>query len=1153
MQSLALVLALLFTPVFAQEEPTAPAPAEQAEALGSPAPATVLNHQVNVTVDSALRLRTHVIWEVRIDDPEACQAGLLAPDGLDGAQDRGGMVLDDLFLVPTSVVAGTVYRLEQRSTGEHRGSQSGVLLTAPDLPAERVQFTVNSPWSQPLHLWHDAAGAPDHRGSSSRTIEVQWEDLTADQLGEVVWSTWPDWLEAGTTTEATVKRLQTDKEGLGRVLAEGYSGLHVAEASERINKHIALEEGNIDWTQARPALETIQAKSGSAVDRGVVLMSLLTLAGYDSEPGYYRPAGRRGGFPVTVPAPAMLGRPMIVVHREKGDVYIDPGASHVAVPTPPAAMAGGAIWLPGDLPAQLSTTDTTDGVVTINATLNVRLDGSANWTADVQASGTAEEWIRTLLASLDGDGRTEALRRLAISGRPDLKRFTASTVGVEKTRKKLKLSISGFDEKLLQPFGAGFRGNLPPVLAPGLAAWLPPNVRIIETLAVVTPAATGTLALTAPPSGLSPSALLSTELRQQTNRVSVVTTVERPYRVSTAALDSEAQRFLTSEVTHGPEIVLHATPDKDSIKALRATPSLDPAHAAVLEAMLWWRQRIAPKTSKAFRTGLKATSGKALSDALVYYGGLNSNRPWILLLDEVQDHGTTDDVVAVIQGMSQAGLHREAWTTAAPLGQDETLDTSLRVDLILLQYAFQGDEPEDPKYVGLWRPPEGLLDQAQGLAGPGDPRVVLARATKALKDGKPEEANALLSTVTVTDQTPGLAVLSARVAGAAGLPVDEAMKRAKRAMNAAPGDASVAASSAGLASDLGLLQEAASLGLMAARLAPSIPDHWDALVPVALDAGELPLAFMAARTASDLRPNDASRAETLGLVSAMLLDKQGWDLARARHAEVVPMVTNWPPTLEQIVALAPPEALLAVLQQHDRAVIENARLLAIRAQIRLDSGLSDQAARDGILLAIRHGKPDGWAMAWAATAGRMYSTTGRKNLDKAAKASLSARSTRMEVALISGDADPTVDARAISDDPRAAVIARLRTEPKAVAAEVNGWPLDLRNPSQKAPPGYRHNRWLSAAPGVVALSNKESGSTILRAASVTGLLPPPLHQMYSPAEQALAIIGESGRLIRLEGGVMPIFAAIDVDGDQEVIGLAFSPEAAVRALELATQ
>ena len=161
-------------------------------------------------------------------------------------------------------------------------------------------------------------------------------------------------------------------------------------------------------------------------------------------------------------------------------------------------MAGGAVWLPGDLPVQLQTTDTTDGLVIINATLNMHLDGSANWTADIQASGTAEEWIRTLLAPLDNEGRTEALRRLATTGRPDLQRFAATTAGVEKTRKNLKLTISGFDEHLLDPFGAGSAGHLPPIVGPGIAAWLPPNVRVIESMAVVTPGATSTLALTRP-------------------------------------------------------------------------------------------------------------------------------------------------------------------------------------------------------------------------------------------------------------------------------------------------------------------------------------------------------------------------------------------------------------------------------------------------------------------------------------------------------------------------------------------------------------------------------------------------------------------------------------------------------------------------------
>jgi hypothetical protein len=370
------------------------------------------------------------------------------------------------------------------------------------------------------------------------------------------------------------------------------------------------------------------------------------------------------------------------------------------------------------------------------------------------------------------------------------------------------------------------------------------------------------------------------------------------------------------------------------------------------------------------------------------------------------------------------------------------------------------------------------------------------------------------------------------------------------ALKAGPNDPGVVWAAAEVSSAIGDHRLAAAYGLTAARLRPTDAAGWDALVPLALSAGDLPTAGFAARKASDLSPKDPGRAETLGLTAALLHDRDGWDTARSRQASVVPVITSFPPPLSLLMQLTPPEGLLALLQIHDDTVIDDQGLLAIRAQMRADAGLLNEAARDGVLLYHRHGSADGIALSWAATAGRMYSTTARTQLDQAAETSLIARSTRMEAALIMGDADPTADARDMSDDPRANLIGRLRSDPKGLAAEVEGWPMDARSPYLRPPSGYRSNRWLGAAPGLSAVSNSETGTAILRTATLTGLLPAPLAQLYTPDEQVLVHVA-GGTVVRLAGGSIPLYLGRTTLGEQDVLALGFSPEAAARTLELA--
>jgi hypothetical protein len=104
-----------------------------------------------------------------------------------------------------------------------------------------------------------------------------------------------------------------------------------------------------------------------------------------------------------------------------------------------------------------------------------------------------------------------------------------------------------------------------------------------------------------------------------------------------------------------------------------------------------------------------------------------------------------------------------------------------------------------------------------------------------------------------------------------------------------------------------------------------------------------------------------------------------------------------------------------------------------------------------------------------------------------------------------------------------------------------------------SPSGYLVNRTLGAAPGVLAWSNADSATAILITSQVTGILPPPLGQLYTQNERPLETLEDGSQILELEGGVIPLYVAIKVRDGREVLGLGFTIPAATRALQTATQ
>ncbi|MEQ1506449.1 MAG: hypothetical protein ABMB14_29750, partial [Myxococcota bacterium] len=284
--------------------------------VDAPPPATVLDHRVVATIDAAQQLTETVTWTVRIDDPAACSAGLVAPPGLDGANDDGARVLDDLLVIPPSTPVGATFTLEQThaATG---AAQSGVFQSAPDLPTRHASLVVEVPSTTPLTVWADPSSTPRYDTRRARRVEASWSDVAPGAVAEAAWSTWRSWADAGAIV-ASVDRKLADKGVLGRTVAGDLEGLGLGGIVDRVLTTVAIDPGPPgEWATARSAAAIADSGHGTAAERGVLLLAMLEIAGIEAEPVYFRSSRAPGTFPITVPAPRLLPHPAVAIRPSR--------------------------------------------------------------------------------------------------------------------------------------------------------------------------------------------------------------------------------------------------------------------------------------------------------------------------------------------------------------------------------------------------------------------------------------------------------------------------------------------------------------------------------------------------------------------------------------------------------------------------------------------------------------------------------------------------------------------------------------------------------------------------------------------------------------------------------------------------------------------
>lgn len=1077
------------------------------------APATVLDHTLDVTVDYRRRLSMSQTWTVRIDDPDACIAGLPAPPGMDGATADGSVILEDLFILPENVQSGDTFTLEA-NVSEPAGSHSGVFSSAEGLPLEHARVTIKGPSRQPLTVWADPGADPIWSTLRGKSAELEWTHVPETEGANAVFSTWQDWATAGVALDESVDAKMANKSELGRELAQNLKSSNLTELVRRIMSSIDIEPGmTTGWEDARPAAEVAQARVGSPAERGVVLLSVLRMAGYAATPALYRPASE-GEFPITVPGPALLQHPLIVAKNTAGKTFwIDPGNNAVAVPELPSGLPGSTVWVPGSLPRRFDLGGTAAGTVDLNTTATVKTDGEMTWTTEVVATGAAIEAIRSLLNTLDEDGRKQALERLVRQSRPQLDRFAITSSGTSDPYRQLKISLSGADKAVLEPFGMGMKGELIPTIGPAMAGWLPPNIRITERMDVTPPSSLALLATQPIERAVSADALVDRKIKRNGSRIQVEVSAIRPYTVASAERDGAGAAFLEEQASRGVQVVVYPPASGKSAKSIRSTDG-----GEALEPLLWWSVDNDGKARKLLKKALKGTPATQLATGFEAWAVPGDERPWVALFDLSEEQPDVQ-----LELLERAHAHgSEAWAAGAAtqlLSEDEARNARV--------WRLIGKVKRDP----------GTFENVAKAKGEGEVATDLAVLLAEWNTERLQTAD-LSAVPKDTPEQRGLHL----VAMAPELPRETLRERARALRDEAPLSATVArrASEALLAA--GITEEGADTALDAARLAHDDPSMWAHCAEAALMGGRLGLALDAARRASDLKPEDSVFARRLHHLATLARDDELETLARERSGGEQP--ADWPPTLDDLLGLAEPTALLAVLQYHDDDVLASPTTLALRAQLRTDAGLLDEAARDSIMLYQKHEQPEGPALAFAATVGRVLGHGTLALLDEASDDI--AKLTRMEYRMITRSSDPRSDARALRDQPRAADVLAAAGDPQSLVERTEGWP-ELENEWMRAPKGYRTNSILSGPKGVNGFSHTDRQVALVHVNGQSDLLPPPLSVLYTLQQPPIAD-ADGVTLFRLTDGYLPLYGARTTVEGKTVWGLAFTAEAARRAL-----
>ncbi|MFT7518033.1 MAG: tetratricopeptide (TPR) repeat protein [Kiritimatiellia bacterium] len=1103
-------------------------------------PVLVQSHQAFVSITGRQVSGTQT-WKISLADPSRAD-GVNAPPGFDDASDKGARISGGKLRLPDGMTKGTVLTFKAKiNPRQSPFAPSGSFQTAPGLPTARAELVVRGV-NAPVSLWTDNSGVPTYRPGPTTEVRVVWTDVEPDHPAEAIWSTEAGWLAAGEALNRQVDKLITTN--VGRVLGHDVDTLTPARAAERVFAQIKLIPGPDQGWLARPARHAIHEGRGTRAERGAVLISVLRAAGYDAKAGLYRPASLPGNAPATLAAPSLLPRAIVAVPIDDDIIWIDPGAPNATVPALPADLTGAVAWLPGDLPRRIEASGEAEGQVNITGQATLNQDGSTQFTVNITASGVAQEFLRDRLGKLIDADRATALKPFISAGRPNLKQLTLSANGLGNVRKPIRITLHGQTSEGARALASGLSASkMPPLLAPALAGWLPPRVIVHEELAVLAPPGMKLFSVVQAPRTTHPNAVISRTLRRESDRTVLITQVERPYRHSVASRREQARATLKAAARHGPELLHLGYATTATIRRVRSIERA-PADRVAIEAMLWWRMGKYRKARKLISHYIAPVGVAELDRALNRYGAA-----YELRRDLVNLAATDEQLLATIHILVEQGRTEEAWARADAISHSRIV--KVQVESRIWMHDLQPDEPPDPatdpERAARWRSPMELLDEAQQAAqraGEPNPTVLSRKAEIYLTRGRLDEAKILLQQAKELTDDPLVAIMLAEAGARSGDPLDGVRVNLQEAVSRASSDPDVLTTVSNAYASFGETQEAFDRALAAARLGDNDASRWALVVERAMDAGQLSAALHAAHTASGLALTDKDASSTLTRVATLAGDQQLANLGWNRGGE--PLDVSWPPDIATLIGLVPEKHLLALLRHHDGQVLRNPALLSLRAQLEVVRGDRSRAARDGTLLYTRHDMPLGAVVAFAAGLGKVWQANPTSLLDRIAHKEVAARSARLEHRAIMGGSIAN-DLRSMKDDPRAKIWNQTVRAPSVVAVRDPDWKPGPP-PRATGPSGFKTNPVLSSIKGVQAWSNSVASLAVVRFNSASSQLPPPLSLLYSVRNPPLMTLDHGGHVVALEGGSFPIYAAIQRHGDQHILGLGYSPEAAARAL-----
>ncbi|MEN0062709.1 MAG: hypothetical protein AAGA48_11200 [Myxococcota bacterium] len=1090
---------------------------------GSDAPATTLLHDVEVRVDGLLRLTERVVWTVRIDDPEACAAGVAAPAGLSGATDRGAVILDDLLVIPDALPAGTVLTLRGQRSASPRLPHSGLLVGVPGVPAAQTRLSVTTPSNTELSVWADERAVGSFVNPDVHEMVFEWGPHSGEQPSLASYSTFASWGEAGRVYRSLVEAKVGPGRELGKAVAQDLAGLPVVQVVERMNQRLPFDPERPEGFEVARATRVLRGvEGGSASERALLLTTMLRTAGYEASIVLVRPASQPGRFPATVVAPFAYSVPAVRVTRpDRPPLYVDPALPPGERGGLPATLRGAEVWAFGEVPKPLPVTSLSDGTVAVTSSVAVSESGMADFEAVLSATGAADDEIRMLLRPLDAKGREEAWRRLVAVGWPQAESVSVTFEGLDRPSDALIVRTRG-RTKALQTTSYGVSGTLPPVLAPALGAWLPPRLRVEESLTLTLPGDWQVLGASITEAAFSERAEIARTIDQTQGRDGVdrlrVEVLRRSWEASPSE-EAEAVRFLKTQAQEGVRLVIASG---GPAKAARRLEGFSGAEQAALEGLGWVAAGRVGRARSRFKAAERGPGLESLVRAVSLWAPPSDERPWRVLdkLSRKDDRSA----VAVLEGLARIGEQTYARPLMERLARSEDPQVRTRVELVRIRFFGEPGEPQPPAEVAGDR----LADRE---------RIWLS--LHALRQGRVEAGRTWVEAL-VDPSTVGARAARLALSAFDAAPRQTVVRLAKALLAVAPSDPEGLAAVALALAEVNELRSAAAVLRTAARREPRVVARWDAVVAAGLAAGDLPLALDAAMRAHRLRPEDEALAErVVGLAEALGEPGRVTSTYEGLGRSVPPV----PPSLDARMATRP-EATAAILNA--AALRDRPDRLAARARLRLSVGDRLGAARDGMVLAHRHREPNGLVIATAATAGQQFATPLTRALTEAAPTNERARTVLAERAWITGDPTPKrIDA---TSSDRLSQMMALIERPLSSAKELEGWPDPApvaRGPVPTTP--AVPNRFLGAHPGVQAWSDHREPVALLQVPGTLSVLPPPLGLLYTldarPERDDAGVW-----VVRLRGGELPLYAARRFVQGHTRYGLGFTPSGAERAL-----